>query len=85
MCQVWRILHNYDDVQENTWFNRAANVRPTRLSNSPYNLEEIRVDKETRRNFFSIRVVRPWNNLPEHIKGAKSLNCFKRLYDAHKS
>ena len=37
--------------------------------------------KEIRRNFFMVRVVDRWNELPEEIKGAKSLNSFKNQLD----
>ena len=83
MCQVWRILHNYDDVQENTWFTRAniTSNRSNRQNASAYNLSEQYASKDIKRNFFSVRVIRPWNNLPEHVKSAKTISAFKRNYD----
>ena len=36
---------------------------------------------EVRRNFFSHRVVDPWNNLPYSVRAADSVNNFKNLYD----
>ena len=43
------------------------------------NVQSCRLD--IRKNFYSTRVVKEWNNLPEHIKCAKSTNAFKNLYD----
>ena len=34
-------------------------------------------------NFFSNRVINEWNNLPEYIVNAKTINKFKNLYDKH--
>ena len=87
LCQVWKILHNHDDVEETTWFTRAqeASQRQTRQNSSVHNLVEPKAIRDVRRNFFSNRVVKPWNNLPEHIKSAKTITAFKRLYDKHVS
>ena len=40
MIQVWKILHSHDDVDEKTWFTRAANAagRTTRSTQNEYNL-----------------------------------------------
>ena len=38
---------------------------------------------DVRRNFFSNRVVAPWNSLPNSVKFAQSVNSFKNLYDDH--
>ena len=35
----------------------------------------------TRLNFFSFRVVNQWNDLPEEVINAKSLNAFKNRLD----
>ena len=37
---------------------------------------------EVRRNFFSQRVVRPWNLLPVHVVEAPSVNAFKNRCDS---
>ena len=50
-----------------------------------YYLVEPHAIRDVRRNFFSNRVVKPWNNLPEHIKSAKTISAFERLYDKHLS
>ena len=35
-----------------------------------------------RSKFFSIRVVNPWNQLPEEVVTANSINCFKNRLDS---
>ena len=38
-----------------------------------------------RKNFFSCRVVNSWNDLPEWVRGAVSVNEFKNMYDDFQS
>ena len=85
LCQVWKIIHNHDDVEESTWFKRAniVNTRQTRQNSSQYNLAEPQANRDIRRQFFTIRVVKPWNSLPEQIKSARTISTFKKLYDKH--
>ncbi len=39
---------------------------------------------ETRRNFFSNRVVEAWNMVPGDIKRAKTVSSFKNAYRSHR-
>ena len=36
---------------------------------------------EIRRNFYNVRVVKNWNEIPEWIKEKESVNAFKNAYD----
>ena len=58
MIQVWKILHNHDDVDETIWFTRKRSdgVR-TRLADCPFNLDLNTYNREIRQNFFSVRTV----------------------------
>ena len=87
MIQTWKILHHYDNVDEKVWFRRHGDeaVRDTRSSSSPFNLVQQAANTDIRRNFFSSRVVRPWNSLPNAVKSSVSLNSFKSNYDRLKS
>ena len=38
---------------------------------------------ETRRNYFTQRIVEPWNSLPEPVADAPSKPCFKARLDKH--
>ena len=40
-------------------------------------------NKVVRQNFFSVRVVNPWNSLPEEVISAASTNEFKNKLDNH--
>ena len=46
-------------------------------------LREKRANTEMRRNFFSLRVVKRWNELPEKVKAATSVNMFKDRLDKY--
>ena len=83
MIQVWKILNKYDKVDETKWFRRVDTSRQTmtRMSTCPYNLQLGNVHLDTRKYFFSQRVVVKWNNLPELVKESVSLNGFKNAYD----
>ena len=36
---------------------------------------------DIRRNFFTMRVAKEWNQLPEEVKNQKSVDGFKNAYD----
>ena len=36
---------------------------------------------EVRRNFFTVRVEKEWNSLPEAVKAQRTVNGFKNAYD----
>ena len=57
--------------------------RATRATAGKDNMIQKRSHHEFRKNFFSQRVVRDWNNLPDSIKSAKNATCFKRLLRRH--
>jgi len=44
-----------------------------------------RTNLDIRKNFFSIRVVKGWNQLPEAVKGSMTLYAFKNSYDEHRN
>ena len=67
MIEVWKILHNQEDVDPSTWFNLATenSERETRMTSDPWNLKAQTFKTEVRKNFFSVRTPTPWNNLPK--------------------
>ena len=88
MIEVFKIMHFHDVVNRNTWFSMAGDLNNyrTRLS-AGLNISTPKVGHggEIRKNFFSYRVVENWNDLPEYIKCAASVDHFKNLYDEWKS
>ena len=86
MIQTFKILSEIDHVQPETWFTLgntlvregAAQTRSTTSNNT---IMERWANTDIRRNFFSQRVIKPWNNLPDQIKSVSSVDSFKNAYD----
>ena len=82
MIHVWKILFGQDHVNKNKWFSSAyepwENESQTRMSSDPLNLKIPVVHTEIWRNFFSLRVINMWNDIPYEIKRAVNLNIFKK-------
>lgn len=81
LIQVYKILNKIDKVEEKDLFRRAAdtgtNDRVTRQRSNPLNLQGERARIDLRKYSFTSRVVKPWNDLKEEIKGIKRLDQFK--------
>ena len=69
MIQVFKIMHNYNDVVRRQFFQTEGeeSVRVTRQSSDALNILSTRCRTEVRRNFFTNRVAEKWNKLPENI------------------
>ena len=81
IIQVFKIAHNfYDPLSTNTIFNFASS---SRLRGHDYKISKKIVNKSKYANFFTNSVVNEWNNLPDNIVNAKTINEFKNLYDKH--
>ena len=82
MIQVWKILHNKDDIDPSCLFQLVDDYscRLTRSSNSLI-LAKPKAKLDIRKNYFSHRVVDDWNSLPYSIKSATNLEKFKIDYD----
>ena len=78
MIEVWKILHNKEDVDPATWFKLASehSEQETRMSSDPWNVKIPTSKTEARKHFFSVRTPAKWNNLPREIKSAEMLISF---------
>ena len=94
MIETFKILHGIEDVDPTTFFTlasdrhdhatRQATVITEEEDTLPsYGLLKGPSKLELRSNFFSQRVVKPWNSLPINIKNSESVNGFKENYDKH--
>ena len=91
MIQTFKILNDIDDVEPSTWFTKVSECHQrTRnavsVASDGQVVEEMNLLKpktrlDVRRNFFSCRVVDPWNCLPSNVQGAADVNSFKENYD----
>ena len=78
MIQVFKIMKGIDKIDHRYLFV-VANSGRTR--GHRYKLIKSRSRLELRRNFFSQRIVNIWNELPEYIVEAETVNAFKNRFD----
>ena len=87
LIQAFRVFNGVDNVDPDIWFNTVEARRgatATRQTGGFMNVT--RADgrsMDIRRNFWSQRVTDPWNNLPNEVKEAETLNNFKNGLDNH--
>ena len=84
LLQAYRVMNGVDDVDHRKWFTMVQErngAMSTRHTTGTMNVERGDGKGEVRKNFWSQRVVNPWNNLPDEVKKAKSLNDFKNGID----
>ena len=65
LLQTYRVLKGIDDVDPSKWFTMAqgrGGAMSTRHTGGVMNVERGEAKGEIRRNFWSQRVVDPWNN-----------------------
>ena len=85
MIQVFKIVHGFDKVDSNIWFQFVdQRERNTRSSADSLNLILPVARTETRKQFFSHRVVNHWSSIPFDLKRARNPKHFKELYDKWK-
>jgi len=85
MLQTFKIMRGFDNVDSATWFQRVdTSVRTTRSAADPLNLRAQPARLDIRRNFFSNRVIEPWNLVPSELKNARTVGFFKRAYRRHR-
>ena len=86
MIQTFKIMSGTDDVRPETWFTLANTVERegathTRSTTNNYTIKENWANTDIRRNFFSLRVIKPWNDLPDQVKSVSTVDSFKNAYD----
>ena len=84
LLQAYRVLTEKDNVSPATWFQlcqpREGEVS-TRQTTGFLNVVPQQGKGEIRNNFWSVRVIEPWNALPDSVKRVESLNWFKNALD----
>ena len=79
LLQVYKIINEVCDVDKNIWFSLVGNNgRNTRLTACPVNIKQQRFHTDTRKYFFSNRVVNSWNSLSADVKMSNSVKEFKK-------
>ena len=70
--ETHKIMHGLEIIPEDAFFARADTLRKVCKERSR---------REPHRNFFSQRVVIPWNALPEKVVSSKTTLQFEIEYD----
>ena len=78
LIQMYKIFHGLDDIDMKVLF-KSAPISFTRNSAGKLFVQHANTNK--RLFSFSYRVVKPWNDLPVHVKFAKTTNAFKNRID----
>ena len=81
LIETYKILSGKENVNRDTFFHLMDSERQLRGHGLKLYKRHCRLD--TRKFFFSQRVVNSWNSLPEYVVEAPSLNSFKKLLDDH--
>ena len=74
-CMVNIDYNKYFSMSENPHNTRGRHMKICLGKNPTGNM---------RRNFFTNRIVLPWNSLPADVVESKNLDEFKRKYDGHR-
>ena len=80
MVMVHKIMHRMGGLEPETWFERADVQRNTRSAAEPMGIKKVFGRTELRKNFFSGRVIDPWNGIPPDLKATAKTETFKKLY-----
>ena len=78
MIEVYKIMHGVENVDRETFFSLSQN---TRTQGHPMKLIGGRSGTNTRKYFFTQRIVKLWNALPQDVVMATHLDGFKRGLD----
>ena len=75
------IMSERMDIVTSDWFVPAATgERSTRLNTGRLNVRQLFGRLEIRRNFYTVRTAKAWNDIPTEIKELKRHGQFKKTY-----
>ena len=79
LIETYKIIYGISCNDPSKFFNLTGSrrIRMTRQSEYSRNIIPKRSNLDTRRFFFTQRVVEPWNALPSEIKDSPSISIFK--------
>src|SRR5579872_4976179 len=80
LIQVFKLIKGVDNVDYRELFQLADYSRTRGHS---FKITKVRSRLEIRRNLFSQRVVNKWNELPQYVVEAESVNAFKNRLDGY--
>ena len=87
--ETFKTMNGLNRVDKEKWFSvtqedaretrRTTSVTEEGIVKKEYALEQEQSRLEVRKNFYNVRVVKEWNEIPEEVKKQKSVNGFKSL------
>ena len=81
MIESYKILNNiYDPLTTKTLKNLNKDLT---TRSHPFKLYKPRVNTNKYHYFFTNRIINTWNNLPENVVMAETINSFKNRLDKH--
>jgi hypothetical protein len=81
MAMEHKLTNRRGGLDPAQWFEMAADgARATRSAANPRNLRMRQCRMEIRRNFFSVRVVDSWNNIPDNVRSVAKSEQFQQQY-----
>ena len=77
MIQTFKIIHGFSDVNPvaATWFRKINHNRVSRMANDPLNLNFELGNTKLQNNFFSLRVPRKRNSIPQEVKQSSTVSA----------
>ena len=86
MAMVYKVPTGKEQVDPAEWFSMAGETsRVTRATADPLNIRVKHGRLEVRRNFFTVRVTKQWNQVPTEIKNKRTVDAFKNAYAHHRA
>ncbi|MCL4141514.1 UNVERIFIED_CONTAM: hypothetical protein GTU68_065742 [Idotea baltica] len=80
MIETYKLIHSFEDIPYTNFFQLNTN----NLRGHSLKLSKPDHWRTTLKgNWFSIRVIDPWNALPESVVTAPTIATFKARYDRH--
>ena len=79
MIETYKYLHGHYDTE----YPKFEKTTTTHLRGHSLKIVKQRTRLSIRSNFFSNRITNTWNNLPEQVITAPSVDSFKRRLDLH--
>ena len=82
MAMVHKIVHRQSGLEPETWFEMAGARCNTRSAADPLNIVVKHGRLDVRREFFTMRVIESWNEIPPDVKAVESAARFRALQEA---
>ena len=76
---MYKMINQTGELNPTTLFKKAEvrlGVTTRSTAGDPHKLVMPRSKLEVRKNFFTVRIIDKWNNLPVELKAAKNLQQF---------